>query len=183
MCPKSSIEKSLGRVFILLFVMFPLALTQPLRCVDDVDWSFGPNFGRYQAKDGQFITRNCAWITEDPVLAEPRRDEWCNTEWNPYNPKLVKDKCPEACRKKECNPPAALCIDRTPGGKIWYDRQHYNCQWYASYRENCNIFGGDFRNFGFTAKEACCACGGGLPGPRGGFLKGSNDEQASSSNN
>ena len=36
----------------------------------------------------------------------------------------------------------------------------YNCEWYSS-GNNCLSYGDGFTNFGMTANEACCACGGG----------------------
>lgn len=45
----------------------------------------------------------------------------------------------------------------------WYDSDGpgYNCNWYASDSRYCSAYGSDYRNFGRTANEACCACGGG----------------------
>jgi len=42
----------------------------------------------------------------------------------------------------------------------WYDRDgpDYTCSWYASNPSFCKDHGANFRNFGYTAKEACCAC-------------------------
>ena len=44
----------------------------------------------------------------------------------------------------------------------WYDSDgsFYNCGWYAR-GNNCQTYGDGYRNFGKTANEACCACGGG----------------------
>jgi uncharacterized protein YkwD len=44
----------------------------------------------------------------------------------------------------------------------WYDSdgEIYNCQWY-SYNNHCRYYGNGYKNFGFTANQACCVCGGG----------------------
>jgi hypothetical protein len=54
----------------------------------------------------------------------------------------------------------SLCSD-SPSG--WYEdgNPRYNCDWYASGTHYCRIYGDDYRNFGKTANEACCVCGGG----------------------
>ena len=53
------------------------------------------------------------------------------------------------------------CLDE-PG---WYDTDGptYNCEWYSDpNRDHCEAYGDGFENFGKTAKEACCHCGGGI---------------------
>ena len=51
----------------------------------------------------------------------------------------------------------------------WWDADSvaYTCRWYAARPSMCDLYGFRLRNFGFTAGEACCACGGGrrLPAP------------------
>jgi hypothetical protein len=44
----------------------------------------------------------------------------------------------------------------------WYDAdgQEYDCTWYAQ-DGNCQLYGSELENFGYTANEACCVCGGG----------------------
>ena len=152
---RSSFNKPLGLVLILLLMVLPPALTQKVRCDDDNAWTFG----RYRTMNGKVVIRTCAWVTENPILSPHRRDEWCNARWRQN---IVKDKCPETCFKKECIPPIRPCADRTPFGNKWHDSsgEEYTCKWY-SYGDNCNIFGYAFRNFGWTAQEACCVCGGG----------------------
>jgi hypothetical protein len=49
------------------------------------------------------------------------------------------------------------CADSPPG---WYDHFGDNCEWYAA-GNNCEDFGSRAANFGKTANQACCACGGG----------------------
>ena len=45
----------------------------------------------------------------------------------------------------------------------WYDSdgKKYNCNWYGADPRHCQYYGSDYRNFGKTANEACCTCGGG----------------------
>ncbi len=52
--------------------------------------------------------------------------------------------------------------------KDWHDSdaEFYDCEWYAQ-GTNCRDYGDFFRNFGKTANEACCACGGGSTGGGG----------------
>lgn len=47
----------------------------------------------------------------------------------------------------------------------WHDSdgQFYDCEWYAQ-GSNCALHGDSFENYGKTASEACCACGGGSSG-------------------
>lgn len=51
------------------------------------------------------------------------------------------------------------CSDSPPG---WYDQdgETYNCKWYSRFGR-CDVYGEMFINFGLTAKQACCDCGGG----------------------
>jgi hypothetical protein len=44
----------------------------------------------------------------------------------------------------------------------WHDSDGstFNCDWYAE-GTNCLVHGEFYSNFGYTAREACCACGGG----------------------
>lgn len=51
------------------------------------------------------------------------------------------------------------CSDNPPG---WHDADgfDFDCDWYAE-EDNCAVFGDYFANFGKTANEACCICGGG----------------------
>jgi len=68
---------------------------------------------------------------------------------------------------KECNgvtvkDTQSSCEDDPLG---WHDKDgpDYNCKWYEE-EDRCQKFGSreDLRNQGKVAKEACCACGGGL---------------------
>jgi len=59
--------------------------------------------------------------------------------------------------------PDGPCADLVPAGETrWHDSDghHYHCDWYAQ-GKNCQQHGTHFKNFGYTATKACCACGGG----------------------
>lgn len=45
----------------------------------------------------------------------------------------------------------------------WVDSEDDGCDYYAQ-DNNCDDDGNHYANMGFTAKEACCVCGGGSPG-------------------
>jgi len=59
--------------------------------------------------------------------------------------------------------PSLSCSDDPEG---WYDRDGatFSCEWYASGSNYCANYGDDYANFGTTANEACCVCGGGSRG-------------------
>jgi hypothetical protein len=45
----------------------------------------------------------------------------------------------------------------------WFDSDGatYDCNWYGSDSYYCSSYGSSYSNYGFTANQACCACGGG----------------------
>lgn len=51
------------------------------------------------------------------------------------------------------------CVDKYEG---WHDADgpSYGCVWYGE-GSRCDDYGQSYANFGFTASEACCSCGGG----------------------
>lgn len=65
----------------------------------------------------------------------------------------------------ECSWENGECIDATcqdsPLG--WYDSDgpYFNCDWYAV-DNRCQLYGNFYQNFGATANQACCGCGGGV---------------------
>ena len=68
-------------------------------------------------------------------------------------------------------PPTAevndVCTDKTgPNGVDWHGDggTQYDCTYYAQ-GDRCQRNGDRFRNFGFTANEACCVCNGGDTAP------------------
>ncbi len=63
--------------------------------------------------------------------------------------------------KEDNNKPPSSCSDSPRG---WHDSggAAYSCAWYEySKNFNCKAYGDKYRNFGKTANEACCTCGGG----------------------
>lgn len=56
--------------------------------------------------------------------------------------------------------PCDQCADSPIG---WYDADgpYYDCTWYGSGSSYCSSYGDYYSNFGTTANQACCACGGG----------------------
>jgi hypothetical protein len=59
-----------------------------------------------------------------------------------------------------------VCADSTiSGGADWYDSggTTFDCEWYGSYYSStsCATIGDSYPNFGLTANQACCVCGGG----------------------
>ena len=63
----------------------------------------------------------------------------------------------------------ATCVDRV---SPWWDADStaYTCVWYGSTPSMCDLYGDKYRNFGWTAAEACCGCGGGLKSISGASL-------------
>jgi hypothetical protein len=59
--------------------------------------------------------------------------------------------------------PSLSCSDDPEG---WYDSdgERYSCEWYASNSNSCANYGDGYANFGKTANQACCVCGGGARG-------------------
>merc|ERR1712125_31151 len=57
--------------------------------------------------------------------------------------------------------------DFVPAGKPrWADSDGFGCLWYAANaKNNCKEYGTYHQNDGKTARQACCACGGGTGPP------------------
>lgn len=55
------------------------------------------------------------------------------------------------------------CDDRLGYYGEWYDYRGptFTCAWYKQNNSRCTADGDNFENFGYTAKRACCDCGGG----------------------
>jgi len=90
----------------------------------------------------------CDAMGEDPCGSNSGA---CNTLTPAPTPVVTPTPTPEGC------------IDETlADGSDWHDSDgpDYNCQWYNQ-GNNCEIYGGDFANGGFTANQACCSCDGG----------------------
>lgn len=150
---KKKMNASLNLI-ILLFILNIHGCFAQLKCNDDPFYTFGRI--RWKNKQGKvvFTKRTCAWLTRKNPSA--RKAKWCNHIHNfGVN---VGDKCPVTCGK--C-PPIGLpdrskCQDNPKG---WKDLDGRDCEFYAQ-GENCQTFFGRDRS-GKTAKDVCCACGGG----------------------
>jgi hypothetical protein len=84
---------------------------------------------------------------------EDKCDDWGNI-YAGVDGKVANEACC-SCGGGE----TSICTDSPMG---WFDGlgSKYNCIWYAQ-DNNCETYGNDTPNFGKTANEACCACGGG----------------------
>jgi len=86
------------------------------------------------------------------------KKEICNRSSNPR---------PSYCAGRATSPPQPLptpsptipCVNTPPN---WHDKDGttYNCDWYGQ-EENCVNYGNLYVNYGKTANQACCDCGGG----------------------
>ena len=63
------------------------------------------------------------------------------------------------------NPSSAVSGQCYSSPHGWYDSDGptYDCEWYG-FGDRCDNLGHSYRNFGKTAKEACCECSGGRYG-------------------
>ena len=100
-------------------------------------------------------TYDCSWYASGPGR--------CTLYGNGYE-KFGKT-ANEACcvcggGSSEEKPPSSSCAN-SPSD--WFDSGGitYDCAWYALDERYCEVYGDSYRNFGKTAKEACCVCGGG----------------------
>ena len=123
-------------------------------CKDDNNFIFG-----WYNKPGN-VRRNCKWITAgtDNQTGNRRRN-WCNGRKFKGSPPIV-DKCPEACQKKSCKPNVIPdnCFNFPFG---WSDTDGDTCQGFYDNDNRCEKFGNGYINYGFTANNVCCKCGGG----------------------
>ena len=104
---------------------------------------------------------NCEWYAEGSNCAEYGYD----FENEGYTAMMACCTCKEAHDNDLGNSPLAtrsntddnpLCEDDAS----WYDQQgpDYTCEWYSEDLNRCKILGSGYKNFGKTAKEACCIC-------------------------
>ena len=138
-------------------VIFSVALFFPssnaLPCIDDPEYTFG--------KTVAGVTRTCSWLAAGPLK---RLERWCFGAINPNpgsNPKVtIRQKCRLTCGA--CGGPVKPGCSDFPG---WTDEIGEGCTWYAVGRR-CEIWGNGYAGAdGFTAKDACCQCGGGRSDP------------------
>jgi hypothetical protein len=74
----------------------------------------------------------------------------------------TKRHCSGSC-ERTLEKASQACRDIVPKGQtVWHDSagHQYTCAWYAS-KGKCSDLGDDYANFGYTANQACCSCGGG----------------------
>jgi subtilisin family serine protease len=106
---------------------------------------------------------DCEWYAQSSDYCS-----WYGDKYENFG-KTAKQACC-ACASTVISPPVpapsppptpAPCQDEPDG---WYEKgsPQFNCGWYAqSPASNCGTWGDSFENFGKTANQACCACGGG----------------------
>lgn len=97
-------------------------------------------------------TFNCAWYSQG-TRCETYGDFYQNQG------KTANQACCACGGGSNQPPPPGTCVDDPFG---WYDSDGptYNCAWYAQ-GTRCQSFGDSYANFGKTANQACCVCGGG----------------------
>lgn len=105
-----------------------------LRCVDAKQ--------RFALKENGNL-KSCTWVRRKDTVARCNKID-------------VETVCRETCASTEC---PNSCVNSPEN---WYDSdgETFNCEWYAQ-DNNCAAYGDMFENFGKTANEACCVCGGG----------------------
>lgn len=142
-------------ILISLIALISSSKAQTPQCADDPFFTFG-RFTWVNGK-GQKVTttRTCAWLNE--YNASKRKAKWCGKKT-----KLgisIGKKCPVTCGTCPLVPlpDPSLCKDSPKG---WTDTDGHDCEFYAQ-DDNCETVFGRDPKFGKTAKEACCACGGG----------------------
>ncbi len=81
-------------------------------------------------------------------------------QWTPYRASERRDLLTE-----DSNRSRDLQDECTDLPNAWYDIYGDNCAWYAA-GTNCKDYGSQNKNFGKTANQACCVCGGGSSAER-----------------
>merc|ERR1712038_481354 len=131
----------------------------PIRktCKDDPFFTFGSFEWENQNGEKKVTIRTCSWLTENNSAT--RIATWCD-ETVAFGV-LVGDKCQDACNVCDDDllsiPNPGTCKD-SPFN--WMDLEGNDCAFYEQ-GNNCNEVAGRDAQFGKTASEACCGCGGG----------------------
>ena len=154
------IKKSIVVLVLCSVFMSNSFTTSAARCNDDEQWTFG-----WYMSNGQRVRRTCAWLTAgSATVNDQRKKTWC-TKTVGVRRRVVRDKCPVACDYCSGDDTDPTCSDFSPrdlspsNPVLWHDESgtQYNCAFYAQ-GDNCNIYGNGYPNYGYTAKQACCAC-------------------------
>lgn len=161
------ITQSTALLSIALLGRVPLSVSAP-PCQDDPIYTFGRFTWINQNNEEVETIRDCEWLTQNPNAIQLRKSVWCGATWNLGV--AIKDKCPETCGEcdlgetgtidpQDSSPSFSTYCWNTPQ---WYDAAgpEFSCKFYEE-DDNCDTWGHGYANFGQTAKEACCACGGG----------------------
>eukprot|EP00979_Chaetoceros_neogracilis_P008202 scaffold1827_cov338-Chaetoceros_neogracile.AAC.2 len=72
---------------------------------------------------------------------------------------------PSTAPSESAQPSAPVSLSCSDDPEGWYDIDGatYSCEWYGDYNR-CALDGDSYANFGTTANQACCVCGGGSRG-------------------
>ena len=156
------------------FTLSPTASpTVPLPCIDDpVGWYDidGPLYDCVWYKEGN----NCEVHGDNYKRLEHTANTACcacgggaRTKVSPaptvtvaQSPTATPSKLPSSKPTTEpTSSPSGVCTDDPVG---WYDIDGpiFDCAWYKE-GNNCSLFGNNYENFGKTANQVCCVCGGG----------------------
>ena len=156
------------------FTLSPTASpTVPLPCIDDpVGWYDidGPTYDCVWYKEGN----NCEVHGDNYKRLEHTANTACcacgggaRTKVSPaptvtvaQSPTATPSKLPSSKPTTEpTSSPSGVCTDDPVG---WYDIDGpiFDCAWYKE-GNNCSLFGNNYENFGKTANQVCCVCGGG----------------------
>lgn len=138
-------------VLIISFIVLVFLPTRShsIPCEDDPGYTFGR-----QRRFGRRVIRTCDWLRN---AGNFERNYWCFNGRKFHDHITVAEKCPETCG--QCAAIPAGC-DNYPAN--WKDEIGTGC-WFYEQGDNCNIWGNGYPDpdTGYTAKDACCACGGG----------------------
>ena len=94
--------------------------------------------------------------TESPTEAPSSAPSVGDTSHPTYAPSEVDTPAPTEAPSHT----SSSCEDnKGSGGTTWHDSQgeSYNCDWYSE-GDNCETYGDQYENDGYTANQACCAC-------------------------
>mmetsp|Transcript_27774 Transcript_27774/g.41025 ORF Transcript_27774/g.41025 Transcript_27774/m.41025 type:complete len:306 (-) Transcript_27774:141-1058(-) len=162
-----------------------LKLVQAQECRDSPGWHmsdsvdqdcqwfsepFGDDDFEYYDDDIDEADNRCTWYGNDGEFRGETANEACCVCGGGY----IEPNVPSFSPAFTMEPTEIPCYD-VPG---WHsaDKDIFTCEWYGNpvgdddYYDTegdtrCGLFGEDEPNFGYTANQACCVCGGGYFGP------------------